>query len=190
MLDLFRAYWAAMERLEVCVWGGWGRGRGIPAAALFSAPAFFQWAGCAGRLGGRGPGRERARGGAGGSVPSLNGCASLSLRLRLCVNLSIQTPHLLRLIQPFGQEVVVTAADALGTADVASGGGIGLGALFQRATPSSQSGSRAQVYALRGRAGVLAQLEAPPLVLHQAEAEKKKFPFEVRLCVLGPRFSA
>jgi hypothetical protein len=78
------------------------------------------------------------------------------------------------------QEVVVTAADALGAADAAPGGGIGLGALFQRAAPSSQLGSRAEVYALRGRAGVLAQLEAPPLVLHAAEAEKKRFPFEAR----------
>lgn len=29
------------------------------------------------------------------------------------------------------------------------------------------------------RAGVLAQLEAPPLVLHVAESEHKKFTFEV-----------
>ncbi len=35
------------------------------------------------------------------------------------------------------------------------------------------------VYPLQDRAGVLAQLEAPPLVLHVAESEHKKFTFEV-----------
>jgi hypothetical protein len=61
-----------------------------------------------------------------------------------------------------------------------------LGSLFQRqASPGSGSGgagaSRAEVYSLKDRAGVLAQLEAPPVVLHVAEAEHKKFTFEANL---------
>lgn len=74
------------------------------------------------------------------------------------------------------EEVVVTANDVLGAPEVAASG-MSLGSLFQRA--ASHAGSRAEVYALRDRAGVLAQLEAPPVVLHQAEAEHKKFPWEV-----------
>ncbi|KAL4421397.1 hypothetical protein ABPG75_010688 [Micractinium tetrahymenae] len=75
------------------------------------------------------------------------------------------------------EEVVVTANDLLGTPEAASGG-MSLGALFQR-QPAAGSASRAEVYALKDRAGVLAQLEAPPVVLHVAESEHKKFPWEV-----------
>lgn len=82
------------------------------------------------------------------------------------------------------EEVVITAADALGAPEAASGAGLSLGAFFQRqpthpAASSGLSGHRADVYALRDRAGVLAQLGAPPLVLHVAEAEHTRFPFEV-----------
>ncbi|EFN54603.1 hypothetical protein CHLNCDRAFT_35889 [Chlorella variabilis] len=70
------------------------------------------------------------------------------------------------------EEVVITAADALGAPEAASGAGLSLGAFFQRqpthpAASSGLSGHRADVYALRDRAGVLAQLGAPPLVLHR-----------------------
>lgn len=78
---------------------------------------------------------------------------------------------------PVPQEVVVTAADALGAPEAAAGG-MGLGSLFQRGGGGGAAGGRADVYALRDRAGVLAQLEAPPLVLHVAESQHRKFPFE------------
>ena len=58
--------------------------------------------------------------------------------------------------------------------------------MLLRALPSetrpqaAPAGNRADVYALRDRAGVLAQLEAPPLVLHVAEAEHRKLTFEAR----------
>ena len=83
----------------------------------------------------------------------------------------------------------MTAADLLGAPEAPVGGGMSLGSLFQRqASPSSGSGgtgaaSRAEVYSLKDRAGVLAQLEAPPVVLHIAEAEHKKFTFEASVGV-------
>lgn len=75
----------------------------------------------------------------------------------------------------------MTAADTLGAPEAAAGG-LGLGALFARTGGSGGGAGRADVFALRDRAMVLAQLEAPPLVLHVAEAEHRKFPFEVGLC--------
>lgn len=98
-----------------------------------------------------------------------------------------QTPRLLVCCAAALQEVVITAADALGAPEAASGAGLSLGAFFQRqpthpAASSGLSGHRADVYALRDRAGVLAQLGAPPLVLHVAEAEHTRFPFEASSC--------
>ncbi|KAL4424816.1 hypothetical protein ABPG77_011066, partial [Micractinium sp. CCAP 211/92] len=75
------------------------------------------------------------------------------------------------------EEVVVSANDMLGAPEAASTG-MSLGALFQR-QPTAGGASRAEVYALKDRAGVLAQLEAPPVVLHVAESEHRKFPWEV-----------
>ena len=93
------------------------------------------------------------------------------------------------------QEVVVEAGDTLGVAEggggaAAAGSLASLGSLFQRGIGAAAAGSggggggggsRAEVWALKDRAGVLAQLDAPPVVLHRAEAERHKFPFEVRL---------
>ncbi|PRW32567.1 vacuolar sorting-associated 52 A isoform A [Chlorella sorokiniana] len=76
------------------------------------------------------------------------------------------------------EEIVVTSTDSLGAPEAAAGG-MGLGAFFARQPTAGGSSSRAEVYALKDRAGVLAQLEAPPLVLHVAESEHKKFTFEV-----------
>ena len=98
-----------------------------------------------------------------------------ALVARLCLFVCVSLPP---------QEVVVTAADLLGAPEAPTGGGMSLGSLFQRqASPGSGGGggagaSRAEVYALKDRAGVLAQLEAPPVVLHVAESEHKKFTFE------------
>lgn len=79
----------------------------------------------------------------------------------------------------------MTASDTLGAPEAAAGG-MGLGALFARASGGGGGAAgRADVYALRDRAMVLAQLEAPPLVLHTAEAEHRKFPFEVGGLVPG-----
>ena len=36
------------------------------------------------------------------------------------------------------------------------------------------------MFALRGRAGVLTQLEAPPVILHVLESEGRKLPYEAR----------
>ena len=76
----------------------------------------------------------------------------------------------------------MTANDLLGSGESAPSG-MSLGSLFQR--QSAQAGSRAEVYALKDRAGVLAQLEAPPVVLHVAESEKRKLPWEVSSCCVG-----
>ena len=72
-----------------------------------------------------------------------------------------------------------------------SGGGVQLGALagqhqcrwflscfFSRGSESVPP-CAALPAARRDRAGLLAQLEAPPLILHTAEAEGKKLPYEV-----------
>lgn len=79
------------------------------------------------------------------------------------------------------QEHLITQSDILGAAEV-SAAGSGVMSLFQRGgttATGSSSGQRGDVYALRDRAGLLAQMEAPPLILHVAESEGKKFPYEV-----------
>eukprot|EP00887_Chlorella_sp_A99_P005859 scaffold1.g5859.t1 len=77
---------------------------------------------------------------------------------------------------------VATAADLIAAPEAAGAASL-LGYLGSAVGGVAGGGggvaSRAEVFALRDRAAVLAQLEAPPLVLHQAEAEGKRFPFEV-----------
>jgi hypothetical protein len=69
----------------------------------------------------------------------------------------------------------------------AGGGGGGVGSGFGSSSsgggrgPGSTSlinGNRSSVFALGDRATVLAAIDAPPLILHEAEAEQRRFPFE------------
>lgn len=85
------------------------------------------------------------------------------------------------------QERIVTQADVIGAPEPAAAGG--MMSFFQRAATGAAgggaggAGARGDMYALRDRAGLLAQMEAPPLILHVAESEGKRFPYEV--CVGG-----
>lgn len=84
----------------------------------------------------------------------------------------------------------MTQADVIGAPDTISSAG-GMMSFFQRGGGSSGgsgSGGRSEVYALRDRAGLLAQMEAPPLILHTAEAEGKKFPYEVKKGMTSIKF--
>lgn len=89
------------------------------------------------------------------------------------------------------QERIVTQADVIGAPEPAAAGG--MMSFFQRAATGAAgggaggAGARGDMYALRDRAGLLAQMEAPPLILHVAESEGKRFPYEV--CVLGGGWS-
>lgn len=173
MLDLFRSYWAAMERLEVSHGGAFG---GSPCSLLnqqtVDTPKLLHLrvrcvaASCTvPRRCRQASTRAEAL-----PAPAASPCCSGSCRM---------IPRCRTLCCPAGQEEVVSANDLLGAPEAAPGG-MSLGALFQR-QPAAGSASRAEVYALKDRAGVLAQLEAPPVVLHVAEAERKKFPWEVGL---------
>ncbi|GAB4822229.1 hypothetical protein N2152v2_009275 [Parachlorella kessleri] len=78
------------------------------------------------------------------------------------------------------EEHVVTQADLIGAPEAAATSG-GMMSFFQRAPGAGgpAAGQRSEPYQLRDRAGLLAQLEAAPLILHVAESEGKKFPYEV-----------
>lgn len=117
LLDIFRSYWASIERVEETVAG---------AEDLLGAPETNSTAaGVAGML----------------SMLSFGGShASTSSA-----------------ISPFKGGSL-------------SGGSIG--------GPSGRPSSRSEAFALGDRAAVLAAIDAPPLILHEAESEGRKFPWE------------
>lgn len=58
------------------------------------------------------------------------------------------------------------------------GGGFGSSSTARPGGTALNNSSRSSVFALGDRAAVLAAIDAPPLILHEAEAEHRRFPFE------------
>jgi hypothetical protein len=126
LLDVFRSYWAGVERLEAVIAGP---------DDLLGAPDGAATGGVAG---------------------------------------------VLSMLSAFGAAGSVTSP----TKRPPSGASTGLGSFFSgSSTPgpssSSHTSRRGEPLALGDRASILASLDAPPLILHECEAEGRRFPFEV-----------
>lgn len=90
------------------------------------------------------------------------------------------------------EETRATADDLLGAPETSTSAAVGVSGVFSllnfgggggggpggSSSGVSGSSSRAEVFALADRGAVLAQVDAPPMILHAAEAEGQRFPFE------------
>lgn len=162
VLDLFRNYWAVIDRLEV------GRCVGIHARCIYPGVG-----GC------RRPSRRTPLLPHPPARPSVHPAPPCDLpsphpqpsQASLPSHSTSQPP----------QEKVLTEADTLGAAEASSSGGVL--SFFQRPAPApaaaASAGGRADAFSLQDRALVLSHVEGPPLVLHAAEARGARFPYEV-----------
>lgn len=146
MVDVFRSYWAAIQRLEEVI---------VTASDLLGAPELT-------------------------AANSVSGMFSM-LQKQLTVGASpLATTTTMPMASPVGGSnstpggVSGTASGSSSIWSAVSGG------FSSSISPSTAAqGNRAEVFALRDRENILAMLESQPLVLHVAEAEGQKFPFEV-----------
>jgi hypothetical protein len=133
LLDIFRSYWASMERVEETI---------TTAEDLLGAPE-----------------------GSSGGVSA----AGVSSMFSNMLNFSGSNSN------------TSLGGAAAGGGGIGSGGGFGpssrLG-INSSSSNLSNGGSRSSSFALGDRAAVLAAIDAPPLILHEAEAENRRFPFE------------
>lgn len=74
------------------------------------------------------------------------------------------------------EEKILSEADTLGAPPASAAGNV-LSAFFLSRPHAAEHGTSS--WALNDRAFVLSHVEAPPLVLHAAEAQGKRFPYEV-----------
>ena len=125
LLDIFRSYWASIERVEETVAG---------ADDLLGAPETNGSSGVAGML------SMLSFGTGGGSASS-----------------------------------AATSGFKGGSTGV-GGGSVSGGS---RGGPGGRPASRSEAFSLGERAAVLAAIDAPPLILHEAESEGRKFPWEM-----------
>jgi vacuolar protein sorting-associated protein 52 len=125
LLDIFRSYWASMERVEETI---------ATAEDLLGAPE--------------------------GSSATAAGVSSMFSNM---LNFSSGT-----------------SGGLGGGSNLGGGGGAsGFGSSGSRSGMSNiLSTTRFSAFALGDRAAVLAAIDAPPLILHEAEAENRRFPFE------------
>jgi len=132
LLDIFRSYWASMERVEETI---------ITSEDLLGAPESSSAGVTAAGVSSMFSNMLNIGGGGGGGSSSMGGAGGGSI------------------------------GGGFGSSSSSTGSRPGGGTAFNNATRSS-------VFALGDRAAVLAAIDAPPLILHEAEAEHRRFPFE------------